>query len=368
MRLFQIVHLYPPFVDYFENKHSKQIDKFTYKDFTDAIINDGFMGCHLLLPIFGRKNAFFTIWDYSKLQEKWAIENNVDLISKKQILLEQIEKFKPDVIYNMSTQHINFSFFEQLSYRPLIVCWNADSGSIKKTDLQQYDVFFTSAINFIANVKNASLHYPSVDPVMGSFSKEQKSMDVYFYGQLIKGIFTERNEYLIQLSKYFRRVNINFRFALMYCRTFEPMINRRYLWKMKFLQKQFPSKKFEKTISEPDFGVEIYKNIARSKIIFNCSGGLKQFEKYKFNMRIFETLGVGSFMLSDEGHYPEHLIPGEHFDTYKNLKELKDKIIYYLKHETEREEIALNGHLALKKYYSKEKQWQNFVTFINEKA
>jgi Glycosyl transferases group 1 len=368
MSVFQIIHLYPPFVGYFERKHAIQIDKFTFNDFIAAIIKDGFMGCHLLLPIVSRENAFLTLWDYPKLQRRWADENEIDFTSKEQILLEQIEKFKPDVIYNMSTQHIDFSFFEQLSFKPIIACWNADPGAINKIDLQQYDVFFSSAINVIATSENGRLHYPSFDPEMGKVSKEQKITDVYFYGQFSKGVFAERNEYLIQLSEYFNRMNINFRFALMYLKSYEPLINRRYLWQLKFLQKQFPPKKFEKVISEPDFGIEIYRNIAKSKIVFNSSGGLKQFEKYKFNMRIFETLGMGSFMLSDAGLYPEHLIPGKHFDTYKNLKELKDKIKYYLKHETEREEIALNGHLALKKYYSKEKQWQNFVTFINEKA
>ena len=46
-----------------------------------------------------------------------------------------------------------------------------------------------------------------------------------------------------------------------------------------------------------------------SKIVFNCHSDISK--QYKGNMRVCETLGMGSFMLSDEGVYPRYLTPGK---------------------------------------------------------
>lgn len=153
---------------------------------------------------------------------------------------------------------------------------------------------------------------------------------------------------------------------MMYKEEKKPLINRRYLWKIPFLQKYSPLRKVSKHFSEPIFGKEVYELISEAKIVFNISGGLKQFGNYKFNNRIFEALGVGSFMLSDKGIYPSYMKEGIHFDVYSNFKELTDKIQYYLKNNIERESMAREGNRMIASRYSKDIQWQEFTKIINE--
>jgi len=61
--------------------------------------------------------------------------------------------------------------------------------------------------------------------------------------------------------------------------------------------------------------------------------------------RIWDILASGGFLLTN--YQPEldsFLIPGVHLETYNSLDELIEKTNYYLNHDKEREEIALNGY------------------------
>lgn len=63
------------------------------------------------------------------------------------------------------------------------------------------------------------------------------------------------------------------------------------------------------------------------------------------NMKFTEFTSCGTFVLADKPADFEDLgfIDGKHLVLYQNLKDLKEKILYYLEHEKEREEIAHNG-------------------------
>lgn len=61
--------------------------------------------------------------------------------------------------------------------------------------------------------------------------------------------------------------------------------------------------------------------------------------------RIWDILACGGFLLTN--YQPEldmFLTPGVHLETYHSLDELIEKANYYLTHDEEREEIALNGY------------------------
>ncbi|MDI6703329.1 MAG: glycosyltransferase [bacterium] len=62
--------------------------------------------------------------------------------------------------------------------------------------------------------------------------------------------------------------------------------------------------------------------------------------------RIHECLGAGTFMLTEELSMPDLYKDGEHLVNWKrnDFHDLIYKISYYLKNESEREEIATKGH------------------------
>lgn len=80
----------------------------------------------------------------------------------------------------------------------------------------------------------------------------------------------------------------------------------------------------------------------QSKIVFNVSA------RGELNMRHFEALGAGAFLLTDNIPLSENVFTeGVHFAGYSNMDEMIEKAKYYLDpaHEEEREKIAHQGHL-----------------------
>lgn len=81
------------------------------------------------------------------------------------------------------------------------------------------------------------------------------------------------------------------------------------------------------------------RKFSQSKIVFNTS------IKDDVNMRVFETLSTGSFLLTNWLPTLSDLFEdGKHLVTYKTLDEMVEKAKYYLEHDEEREVIAAAGH------------------------
>lgn len=81
------------------------------------------------------------------------------------------------------------------------------------------------------------------------------------------------------------------------------------------------------------------KKFSLSKIVFNIS------IKDDVNMRVFEALSTGSFLLTNWLPTLGDLFEdGKHLVTYKTLDEMVEKAQYYLEHEEEREKISEAGY------------------------
>lgn len=77
----------------------------------------------------------------------------------------------------------------------------------------------------------------------------------------------------------------------------------------------------------------------RSKIVINMA------IKDDLNMRVFEALGTGSFLLTSwTPDINEVFAEGRHLVTFKTLDEAVEKARYYLAHDEEREKIAKAGY------------------------
>lgn len=62
------------------------------------------------------------------------------------------------------------------------------------------------------------------------------------------------------------------------------------------------------------------------------------------SLRIWDILGCGGFLLTNyQAEIPDYFEIGKDLETYESLDELEAKIQYYLTHEEERVEIAING-------------------------
>jgi O-antigen biosynthesis protein len=78
---------------------------------------------------------------------------------------------------------------------------------------------------------------------------------------------------------------------------------------------------------------------SKAKIVLN------EAIKDDLNMRVFEALACGSFLLTEDvPDLHQHFKDGEHLATFKTIDEAVEKARYYLAHDSEREIIAKAGH------------------------
>ena len=69
-------------------------------------------------------------------------------------------------------------------------------------------------------------------------------------------------------------------------------------------------------------------------------------------LRIFDIMGCGGFCMTNyQAEIPEMFEIGRDLEAYGSLEELTDKCTYYLAHEEERKQIALNGYQKVKEYH-----------------
>ncbi|HEY0563339.1 MAG TPA: glycosyltransferase [Methylophilus sp.] len=100
------------------------------------------------------------------------------------------------------------------------------------------------------------------------------------------------------------------------------------------------------------WGVALHTHLQQAKIVLNITRAPFYAAETGVNLRIFEALAAGCFLLTDACEEVEALFEvGVEIETYSNATELKDKVNYYLEHAEKREAIAARGHEKLMALY-----------------
>lgn len=85
------------------------------------------------------------------------------------------------------------------------------------------------------------------------------------------------------------------------------------------------------------------------------------------SLRALDIMGAGGFLLSNyQPELFEYFEPGKDFVYYMNLKDLRQKVEYYLNHPEEREEIAANGRKKVAERFTYEKQFEKMFSILSE--
>lgn len=107
------------------------------------------------------------------------------------------------------------------------------------------------------------------------------------------------------------------------------------------------------------------KRFCESRIVFNISIG------NDVNMRFFETLVTGSFLLTND--IPElkniekyGFYEGVHYVSYKTMDEAVEKAKYYIEHDKEREKIARAGYKQALKTGTYKSRIQALLSLIED--
>lgn len=367
MKVYQCIHSYLPHIHYFEEKYRSTINRLSFNELRELIITDGYASTYILKPaIDGQiEKVFYTIWDYERLQQKWAEENGLKTKSLDEIKLAQIESFQPDVFYNHSPRY-DKNFVNKLKTNNGLkkVCWDAiitDYPWLHET----YDLRVTLFEPFVKYWKqngfNASLLSPAYNPKWDHFSQIEREIDILFYGQFDDFFFSTRNQLILKLLTWSIGQQYNVRVHLQRYNNKKPLINVKGLRRLTRWVDATPNLVKQHALL-PLYGADLYQTIANSKIVINAFTNYNGL--FKDNMRTYESIGLGALMIGEDGIYPDFLQPNQDFLTYKTADELIEKIKYALTLPDQGREMANRTHHKLINTCTKEKQWKRFCELV----
>ena len=239
--------------------------------------------------------------------------------------------------------------------------------------LKKFDFVTTCSPKFVMDFKEAGIEplllYHAFSPaILDKIDKTERINDVVFIGSIVprEGYHIERKKFLEKIAE---NPSFNFNF-------FGNISNLKYpevfKLQMLFFIKQFLNKtridnlfknsakykklqslnsypmftKFSKALKEAYkgelFGIDMYKEYARSKITFDIQVEVEG--KYAGNMRMFETTGTGvCLLLEDKINIREIFNPDTEVVIYNSFDDAIEKIKWLMENEDKMKEIAIAG-------------------------
>lgn len=106
-------------------------------------------------------------------------------------------------------------------------------------------------------------------------------------------------------------------------------------------------------VDQDIWGKDLHQAFANTKIVLNITRAQFFGAETGINLRIFEALAAGCFLLTDYcDEVAELFAIGEELETFKSSSELVEKVNYYLAHPEKRAEIARRGHEAFQQRFT----------------
>jgi len=81
-------------------------------------------------------------------------------------------------------------------------------------------------------------------------------------------------------------------------------------------------------------------------------------------MRCFEAMGCGALLVLHNGNYPPGMTPGVTIETYGSAEVAAATISQALMNWPRSAEIAARGRNELNRFYTKTRQWRDFVNLV----
>ncbi len=250
---------------------------------------------------------------------------------KLNLIRDYVNDFKPDVILVREQAGIPSEFWSSFSKNSLIVsriaaplprAWSPASFDLILTSTEVYRKFFE--LNYITTYINPN----GFDcRILDELETSEKRFDFTFVGGLGDRFWAER-------TKCFRYLADNSDIVW-------------WGYNEETFAETDPIRKSHRGIAAGLEMLQIYKD---SRIVFNDYGEVAGGEGV--NQRIFEVMGVGSFLLTREADNLRKDFPVGLFATFRDEKDCLDKAKYYLSNEKEREEIALAAQAYILQNYN----------------
>lgn len=111
------------------------------------------------------------------------------------------------------------------------------------------------------------------------------------------------------------------------------------------------------------WGASLYQELANAKIVLNITRAPFYAAETGINLRIFEAMAAGCFVLTDYcDEIAELFTPGEEIETFKGKAELREKVTYYLNNDAARKAIAERGYQKFLSHYTWKQRMKDMLS------
>lgn len=250
------------------------------------------------------------------------------------VLLEQVKKIKPEVIYFYSNIFITKKQIDILKKygKKIVLQWSCPLWDEKKSfPYKDFDLITTAAIQLKQHFDN--LGYPCFylqqafdKRITQSYQAKEYIGDVVFIGNFSLGHY-----YRFEVLEFLLKNGID---LTIYGK------GKDYI--------PVHSMVYDK-IKAPLFGLEMYHTYRKYKIAIHIHTTGKETDGFNWSQyagakRLFEITGAGAMLLTSFQENVQDLFEiDREVITYQSPQELLEKINYYLSHQTESEKIAERG-------------------------
>lgn len=336
-----------------------------------SVLEDGFSAAHIFTPYLAALGyeTQFIVADNPHAQAQWLRENNQTIDNQhdwvREIAKKQIEAFKPDVLYSCNPIVFDSTFIRNLRHKPRLVMGWRGADIDDTMDFSAYDVILSGLPGLLAGAQklgaqNAAFFFPGFPVhIAKAIEHVEPRFDVVFSGSWTQKQHQTRNEYLEHVAAHASVPGKGFSASF-------------------FLAGD--------TSSIPDtmkpfttsgrFGMDMHRALKSGRLVLDARANHRFRYQGKdidiggedtVNMRIFEALGSGCFLLTE--HFDgiqRYFEPGKELVTFKNKDDLIEKIRYYLNNPFERRAIASRGQARCHRDYNMEKQAQKLDAIIQQ--
>jgi len=260
------------------------------------------------------------------LQTLWARENGFGSASPKAIVLQQIEEFRPDVVFLQSLSWFSPIELESLGKRYLLA-GQCSCPMPAAANVKQFDVIFTSFPHYVERFEalgvRAVFNPLAFDPIvlerMGPISGERSGC-VFVGGVGSTSHWKYGTEVLETVARE---------------------IGDAFSWFGYGLQNLSADSPLRKCYRGPAWGLDMYRVMSKSHIVINRHGEVA--EGFANNMRLFECSGVGAMLLTESKSNLSDYFTDREAVTYKSSGDAVEKIRYFLKNPRFCRDVAAAG-------------------------
>lgn len=317
------------------------------------------------------------------LQKSWASENGVNFDEKDwlfEIAAAQIKKFRPDVLLVADYSTFTADFLKNIrgecpSIR-LVLGW-CGAPYNDSSVFHEWDVALSCVPELVADfrakgIRSHHVNHAFAPRILNQLNlKSEPSVDFGFIGSIVKQnqFHLERERLLLELVKstnlqiwseikrpilkqrsnvFARRKAHRIVHAARRAGVSEqlldalPLVRKIARWDSSPILEHYVDERIARRTRSPLFGIEMFQQLHDARVVFNNHIDISPVSAS--NMRLFETTGVGSCLLTDwKANLSELFEPDKEVLTYRTAEECVEKVNYILEHEDERRELAAAG-------------------------